>query len=80
MIYYKNSRFLVNFRSKTADKSARGHFNSKLIFGVNLHRHKYICTTSGALVTKNEFSMKKLQISLVFSHFRVKMPQNAESK
>ena len=52
MIYWKNSRFLVNFRTKTAEKSARGHLNSKFIFGVNLHGHKYICT-SGALVTEN---------------------------
>ena len=74
MIYCKNSRFLVNFRSKTAEKSARGHLNSKIIFGVNLHGHRYICATSETLVMKNEFSMKKLQKSLVFGHFRVKMP------
>ena len=59
----------MNFGSKTAGKSARGHLNSKIIFGINLHGHKYICTKSGALVTKNEFSMKKFQISLVFLPF-----------
>ena len=71
---------MVNFRSKTTEKSGRGHLNSKIIFGVNLHGHEYMCTTSGASVMKNEFSMKKSQKSLVFGHSRVKMPQNLESK
>ena len=70
----------MNFWSKTAEKSARGHLYSEIIFGVDLNGHKYVCTTSGALVKKNEFSIKKLQKSHVFGHFQVNMPQNAESK